>query len=87
MFVINGSMSNKHMSELGWEVVNWMHLVQSKDQWRAPVDMVTNVRFGSFGASTAVAFQEEFKHSGSINGGEFLDWLSNFELLKTGCAP
>jgi hypothetical protein len=27
-----------------WEVVDWMHLAQSRNQWRALVNTVTNVR-------------------------------------------
>jgi hypothetical protein len=30
--------------EIGWEGVDWIHLAQDRDQWRAAVDMVTNVR-------------------------------------------
>jgi hypothetical protein len=30
--------------EVEWEGVDWMHLVQDRDQWRAVVNMVMNLR-------------------------------------------
>jgi hypothetical protein len=30
--------------EIGWEVVDWMHLVQDKGQWRTLVNTVMNLR-------------------------------------------
>jgi hypothetical protein len=32
------------LREIGWEGVDWMHLAQDTDQWRALVDMVMNIR-------------------------------------------
>jgi hypothetical protein len=29
--------------EIGWEGVDWIHLAQDKDQWRALVNTVINV--------------------------------------------
>jgi hypothetical protein len=29
-----------NVREIGWEIVDWMHLVQNWDQWQALVDMV-----------------------------------------------
>jgi hypothetical protein len=30
-------------TEIGWEVVDWIHLAESRDQWRVLVDTVMNV--------------------------------------------
>jgi len=30
--------------EIGWEVVNWIHLAQVRDQWRALLNTVMNLR-------------------------------------------
>jgi hypothetical protein len=32
------------LGEIGWEVVDWIHLAQNRDQWRAVVDIVMNLR-------------------------------------------
>jgi hypothetical protein len=32
------------LREIGWEDVDWMHLVQDRDQWRAVVNKVLNFR-------------------------------------------
>jgi ribosome biogenesis protein Nip4 len=32
------------LREIGWEVVDWIHLAQYKEQWRAVVNMVMNLR-------------------------------------------
>jgi hypothetical protein len=31
------------LREIGWEVVNYMHLAQDKDQWRALMNMLMNL--------------------------------------------
>jgi hypothetical protein len=31
--------------EIGWEGVDWMHMVQDRDQWLACVNMVMNFGF------------------------------------------
>jgi hypothetical protein len=33
------------LREIGWEGVDWMHLAQDRDQWRAVVNTVMNVRY------------------------------------------
>jgi hypothetical protein len=30
--------------KIGWEVVDWFHLAQDTDQWRALVDTVMNLQ-------------------------------------------
>jgi hypothetical protein len=32
------------LREMGWEIVTWIHLAQDKDQWRADVNTVMNLR-------------------------------------------
>jgi hypothetical protein len=32
------------LREIGWEDVDWMHLVQVRGQWRALVNMLMNLR-------------------------------------------
>jgi hypothetical protein len=29
---------------IGWEGVDWMHLAQDRDQWRAAVNIIMNIR-------------------------------------------
>jgi hypothetical protein len=31
--------------EIGWEGVEWIYLAQGRDQWKAFVNMVNNLRF------------------------------------------
>jgi hypothetical protein len=33
-----------YLRETGWEVVEWIHLVQDRDQWRALVNTVMSLR-------------------------------------------
>jgi hypothetical protein len=32
------------LKETGWQIVDWIHVTQDNDQWRALVNMVTNLR-------------------------------------------
>jgi hypothetical protein len=32
------------LTEIGWEVVNWLYLPQDRDQWSVLVNMITNLR-------------------------------------------
>jgi hypothetical protein len=32
------------LREIGWEVVDWSHLSQDRDQWQAPVSMAMNLQ-------------------------------------------
>jgi hypothetical protein len=27
-----------------WEIVDWIHLIQDRDKWRAPVNIILNLR-------------------------------------------
>jgi hypothetical protein len=31
------------LREIGWEVVDWIHLAQDRDQWRALLNMVMKI--------------------------------------------
>jgi hypothetical protein len=33
------------LREMGWEDVDWIHLAQDRDKWRAVVNTVMNLRF------------------------------------------
>jgi hypothetical protein len=33
------------LTEIGWDGVDWIHLAQDRDQWRALVSTVINLRF------------------------------------------
>jgi hypothetical protein len=32
------------LKEIDWEIVNWMHRVLDRDQWRALLNTITNLR-------------------------------------------
>jgi hypothetical protein len=34
----------RDLRETGWDGVDWIDVAQDKDQWRALVDMVMNIR-------------------------------------------
>jgi hypothetical protein len=38
-------MGRQCLKETGWEKVVWMHIAQDRDQWRALVNTVVNLRF------------------------------------------
>jgi hypothetical protein len=33
-----------NLREIGWDGMDWIHLAQGRDQWRALVNMVMNLR-------------------------------------------
>jgi hypothetical protein len=33
-----------HLREIGWDGVDWIDLAQDRDQWRALVNMIMNLR-------------------------------------------
>jgi hypothetical protein len=35
------------LREIGWDGMNWIELAQDRDKWRAPVNMVMNLRVPS----------------------------------------
>jgi hypothetical protein len=43
--------------EIGWEVVDWMHLVQDRNQWRALVNAV--IKVGEFFDVVTVSFSRK----------------------------
>jgi hypothetical protein len=42
-FWINPRQTRTYLREAGWEDVDWMHLAQDRDQWRAVVNTVMNL--------------------------------------------
>jgi hypothetical protein len=56
----------RYLRETGWEVVDWLHLAQDRDQWRVAANTVINLRL----------------RRGTIKGGKFLNMLRNYRLLK-----
>jgi hypothetical protein len=42
----NNSLRNdvNHLREIGWDGVDWIELAQDRGQWKAPVNMVMNLR-------------------------------------------
>jgi hypothetical protein len=32
------------LREIGWEGVDWIHVIQDRDQWRALINIVMNLR-------------------------------------------
>jgi hypothetical protein len=32
------------LTEIGWDGMDWLHLAQDRDQWRARMNTVTNLR-------------------------------------------
>jgi hypothetical protein len=33
-----------NLKQMGWDVMDWIHLVQDRDQWRALVNTIMNLR-------------------------------------------
>jgi hypothetical protein len=33
-----------YLKEIGWEGVDWLHLAQNRDQWRALMNTIMNLR-------------------------------------------
>jgi hypothetical protein len=36
--------ARKILKEIGWRAMDWIHLAQDMDQWRAVVDTIINLR-------------------------------------------
>jgi hypothetical protein len=34
-----------HLTEIDWEGVDWVNVAQDRDQWRALVNTIVNLRF------------------------------------------
>jgi hypothetical protein len=34
-----------YLREIGWEIVDWIHLAQDRDKWEAVVNMIMNLKF------------------------------------------
>jgi len=41
---LDGKIIRMRLKEIMWGHVNWIHLAQNRDQWRAHVNTVTNLR-------------------------------------------
>jgi hypothetical protein len=41
---VDGSNIRMDLTEIGWEVVDWIRLAQDRDQWWAVVNMLMNLR-------------------------------------------
>jgi len=57
------------LKEIGWEGVDWIHLAQDRDQWRADVNMVMCLQVlqkpGNF---STVSFSRTLHHGVSFSG-------------------
>jgi hypothetical protein len=38
----------RNLTEIGWEGVDWIHLVQDRDLWRIIVDIIKSLRVENF---------------------------------------
>jgi hypothetical protein len=40
---VDGRMGKKDLHDIGWEGVEWIHMAQDRDRWRAVVNAVMNL--------------------------------------------
>jgi hypothetical protein len=64
------------LEEVGWGGMDWSHLAQDRNQWRALMNMITNFRFHKMLGTSEIAKQEIF--SSTELESLFVGWLTGW---------